>query len=50
MKKLFQDDNVNTTVINIGLLRLFGPECYAWEPETIRSEIKQMFNVELSKG
>lgn len=48
MKKLFLNDDANAILLNIGLLRMFGPECYAWEPETIRSEVERELNINLS--
>jgi hypothetical protein len=46
MKKLFQDDDTNAVLLNIGLLKMFGPECYAWEPETIRSEVERELGID----
>lgn len=49
LRNLFTHQDSHPVVIDFALLKAFGLEWYGWEPETIWSEIKRVFQMNISE-
>ena len=48
LKKVFSNNELYPLLYHLALLNKYGVEYYDWDPETIRSEIREDFNIEIT--